>query len=89
MVHYGKFGNHLPLNRQSDDVIREGIPLDELIRHNVFADERVHGDDTTVPVDDGRHRPGLDQWPRRTPFRRASAAGRLILLFDQSGERAP
>jgi transposase len=69
MILYGKFGNHLPLNRQSGDFAREGIALDtstladwigastaslsplvELIRHHVFAGERVHGDDTTVPV---------------------------------------
>ena len=28
MVLYGKFGNHLPLNRQSNDFAREGIDLD-------------------------------------------------------------
>lgn len=69
MVLYGKFGNHLPLNRQSDDFAREGIELDvstladwvgassatlaplvELVRHHVLAADRVHGDDTTVPV---------------------------------------
>ncbi|MBF0394426.1 MAG: IS66 family transposase [Alphaproteobacteria bacterium] len=69
MVLYGKFGNHLPLNRQSDDFAREGIALDtstladwigaasatlsplvEMIRRHVLAAERVHGDDTTVPV---------------------------------------
>jgi transposase len=69
MILYGKFGNHLPLNRQSGDFAREGIALDtstladwigaataslsplvELIRHHIFAGDRVHGDDTTVPV---------------------------------------
>jgi len=69
MVLYGKFGNHLPLNRQSDDFAREGINLDvstladwvgassatlvplvEMVRHHVLSAERVHGDDTTVPV---------------------------------------
>ena len=69
MVLYGKYGNHLPLNRQSEGFAREGIDLDvstladwvgacaaalsplvELIRRHVLAAERLHGDDTTVPV---------------------------------------
>ena len=64
-----KFGEHQPLNRQSEIYAREGVDLDvstladhvgactaalsplyELIRRHVFAAERVHGDDTTVPV---------------------------------------
>jgi transposase len=66
---YAKFGEHQPLNRQSESYAREGIDLDvstladwvgactaslaplvELIRRHVFAAERLHGDDTTVPV---------------------------------------
>jgi transposase len=69
MILYAKFGEHQPLNRQSESYSREGIELDvstladwvgagtaslapllELIRHHVLAGERVHGDDTTVPV---------------------------------------
>ena len=69
MVLYGKYGNHLPLNRQSEGFAREGIELDvstladwigactaalspmvDLIRRHVLAAERLHGDDTTVPV---------------------------------------
>jgi transposase len=69
MVLYAKFGEHQPLNRQSESYGREGIDLDvstladwvgactaslaplvELIRRHVFAAERIHGDDTTVPV---------------------------------------
>lgn len=69
MILYAKFGNHLPLNRQSDDFAREGIELDvstladwvgaaaaalsplvRLIEGHVFVAERLHGDDTTVPV---------------------------------------
>jgi transposase len=69
MILYAKFGEHQPLNRQSESYAREGIDLDvstmadhvgagaavltplcELIRHHVFGAERVHGDDTTVPV---------------------------------------
>jgi transposase len=69
MILYAKYGEHQPLNRQSESFAREGInldvstladhvgagaavlrPLTELIRRHVFAAERVHGDDTTVPV---------------------------------------
>ena len=69
MILYAKFGQHQPLNRQSEVYRREGIELDvstlgdwvgacsatlapliELIRHHVMKAERVHGDDTTVPV---------------------------------------
>ena len=64
-----KFGQHLPLHRQSETFAREGIELDTstladwvgactttlsplvaLIRAHVLAAERLHGDDTTVPV---------------------------------------
>ena len=64
-----KFGQHLPLDRQSDTYAREGVeidvstmadwvgactatlaPLTALIEAHVMAAERVHGDDTTVPV---------------------------------------
>ncbi len=69
MVLEAKFGQHLPLNRQSETYAREGVelsvstladwvgactaalaPLTELIRAHVMAAERLHGDDTTVPV---------------------------------------
>jgi transposase len=69
MILYAKFGEHQPLNRQSDGYARQGIdldvstladwvgactatlaPLNELIRRHVLAAERIHGDDTTVPV---------------------------------------
>lgn len=69
MILYGKYGEHQPLNRQSQAYAREGVDLDvstladhvgasaavlsplcELIRRHVFAAQRVHGDDTTVPV---------------------------------------
>ena len=64
-----KFGQHLPLNRQSETFACEGIeidtstmadwigactatlsPLVALIQAHVLTAERVHGDDTTVPV---------------------------------------
>jgi transposase len=69
MILYAKFGEHQPLNRQSESYAQEGIELDvstladwvgactasltpliDLIRHHVLAAERLHGDDTTVPV---------------------------------------
>jgi len=69
MVLFEKYGQHQPLNRQSERYAREGIdlsvstladqvggcavllrPLYDLIRAHVLAGERVHGDDTTVPV---------------------------------------
>jgi transposase len=69
MILYGKYGEHQPLNRQSETYAREGVdldvstladhvgactsvlsPLTELIRRHVFDADRVHGDDTTVPV---------------------------------------
>ena len=69
MILEAKFGQHLPLNRQSESYTLEGIHLDvstlggwvgactaalspllALIRQHVLAAERLHGDDTTVPV---------------------------------------
>jgi transposase len=64
-----KYGQHLPLTRQSAIYAGEGVaidvstladwvgaataslmPLVEAIRTHVFAAERIHADDTTVPV---------------------------------------
>jgi hypothetical protein len=69
MVLEAKFGQHLPLNRQSESYGREGVelsvsvladwvgtaaavlsPLHALIEAHVLAAERLHGDDTTVPL---------------------------------------
>ena len=69
MILEAKFGQHLPLNRQSESYALEGIHLDvstlggwvgactaalapllALIRQHVMAADRLHGDDTTVPV---------------------------------------
>jgi transposase len=69
MVLFEKFGQHQPLNRQSERYAREGIdlsvstladqvgactsvlqPLYELIEAHVLGAERLHGDDTTVPI---------------------------------------
>jgi transposase len=69
MILFEKFGQHQPLNRQSERYAREGIdlsvstladqvgacamvlqPLHALIEAHVLAAERLHGDDTTVPI---------------------------------------
>jgi transposase len=69
MVLFEKFGQHQPLNRQSERYAREGVdlslstladhvgacaavlaPLHALIEAHVLAAERLHGDDTTVPI---------------------------------------
>jgi transposase len=69
MILFEKFGQHQPLNRQSERYAREGVelslstlgdqvgacavalqPLHALIAAHVLAAERLHGDDTTVPV---------------------------------------
>ena len=69
MILYEKFGQHQPLNRQSERYAREGIelsvstladqvgicaailaPLHQRIEAHVFGAERLHGDDTTIPI---------------------------------------
>jgi transposase len=69
MILFEKFGQHQPLNRQSERYALEGVtislstmadavgsgcaaldPLLRLIEGHVMAAERLHGDDTTVPV---------------------------------------
>jgi transposase len=69
MILFEKFGQHQPLNRQSERYAREGIdlslstladqvgacavalrPLYALIERHVLAADRLHGDDTTVPI---------------------------------------
>jgi transposase len=69
MILEAKFGQHLPLNRQSEAYAFQGIelsvstiadwvgastanlaPLNAMIDEHVLAAQRLHGDDTTVPV---------------------------------------
>jgi transposase len=69
MILFDKFGQHLPLNRQSERYAREGIdlsvstladqvgaatsalaPLHDLVEAHVLAAQRLHADDTTVPI---------------------------------------
>lgn len=66
---FDKFGQHIPLNRQSTRFKCEGIdlstqtladqvghvtfalkPIFDLIEAHVFQAERLHGDDTTIPI---------------------------------------
>lgn len=66
---FDKFGQHMPLNRQSTRFKCEGIdlstqtladqvghvtfavkPLFGMIEAHVFQAERLHGDDTTIPI---------------------------------------
>jgi transposase len=69
MILFEKFGQHQPLNRQSERYRREGIdlslstladqvgacttvlqPLHALIEAHVLAADRLHGDDTNIPI---------------------------------------
>jgi transposase len=69
MILFEKFGQHQPLNRQSERYGREGVdlslstladlvgacttvlqPLHALIEAHVLGAERLHGDDTNVPI---------------------------------------
>lgn len=69
MVLFEKFGQHQPLNQQSERYAREGIdlplstladhvgacaaalhPLHVLLERHVMAADRLHGDDTPVPI---------------------------------------
>ena len=69
MILFEKFGQHQPLNRQSERYAREGVdlslstladqvgaccsvlePVFRRIEAHVLAADRLHGDDTTVPV---------------------------------------
>src|SRR5882757_11578113 len=91
MILFEKFGQHQPLNRQSERYRREGIdlslstladqvgacaaalqPLDALIERHVLEAERLHGDDTTVPI-----------WPKARPSRDTS--GPMSVTIDRLG----
>ena len=60
------------------------MPLVEAIRAHVFAAERIHADDTTVPVLDigqDAHRATMDLRARRPAVRRRRPAGGGLLLL--------
>jgi transposase len=111
MILFEKFGQHQPLNRQSERYAREGIdlsvstladqvgtcalvlrPLHALILAHVLAAERLHGDDTTVPIlakgktIKGAH---LDLCPGRPSLWRPRAAGGVVLRLPRPAARAP
>ena len=110
MILFEKYGQHQPLNRQSERYGREGVelslstladqvgacttvlrPLHDLIAAHVLAAERIHGDDTTVPVlakgktDTAR---GLGLCARRCTLWRRRSAGGVVLLLARSIRRA-
>ena len=101
-----KFGQHLPLNRQSETFAREGIALDvstladwvgactaalapliALIRAHVLAAERIHGDDTTVPVL-AKNKTSIDRlWTYVRGDRPFGGASPPAALFHYSADR--
>ncbi len=62
------------------------MPLVDAIRSHVFAAERIHADDTTVPVLEGQDpdRPALDLCARRPSICRPRSAGGRVLLLARS-----
>ena len=67
------------------------MPLVEAIRAHVFAADRIHADDTTVPVlakGKTAHRPAVDLCPRRPAVWRARSAGRGVLLLARPWRHA-
>jgi transposase len=101
-----KFGQHLPLNRQSETFAREGIELDvstladwvgacsaalaplvALIRAHVLAAERIHGDDTTVPVLAKTHTTTGRLWTYVRDDRPFGGPAPPAALFHYSGDR--
>jgi transposase len=117
MLLYEKFGQHQPLNRQTERYALEGVPISlstaadavgacctvlepllRLLEAHVMASERLHGDDTTVPVlalgkcDVARcwvyvkdDRPFGGSEP---PLRRLRSTGGNVLLLARSQGRA-
>jgi len=100
------FGEHQPLNRQSERYAREGIdlslstladqvgdcatvlqPLYRLIERHVLAAERLHHDDTTVPILAKGQTIKGDIWTYVRDDRhgqRTLAAGRALLRLARS-----
>ena len=109
MILFEKFGQHQPLNRQSERYRREGIdlsvstladqvgacttalrPLHALIERHVLAAERLHGDDTTVPIlAKGKTVTGrIWTYVRRPALWRSRTAGGALLRLTRSKARA-
>ena len=92
---YAREGVDLDLSTMADHVGAGAAalaPLHELIRAHVLAAERLHGDDTTVPVlAKGKtdHRPALGLCPRRPPVRPGPGRPPAVLFHysrDRRGE---
>ncbi len=101
MILFEKYGQHQPLNRQSERYGREGValslstladqvgacttvlrPLHDLIVTHVLAAERIHGDDTTVPVlAKGKAEVALGLCARRCAVRGHRSAGGFVPLL--------
>src|SRR3954466_974876 len=106
MILVGKYGDHLPLNRQSAAFAREGIELEDStladwvggcvaaldpvlaeLRRHVLAAERLHVDDTTVPVlAKTKTRTGR-LWVYVRDDRRCGVAEKRAALFLKSPDR--
>jgi transposase len=106
MILFEKFGQHQPLNRQSERFGREGVdlslstladlvgacttvlqPLHALIEAHVLGAERLHGDDTNVPIlAKGKTIKG-HLCPRRPSFWRPGAAGGAVLCLTRPPAR--
>jgi hypothetical protein len=100
-VLFGKYGAHLPLNRQSEIYTREGVELDvstlvdwvgacaatlmplrDAIEARVRAAERLHVDDTMVPVL-AKNKCRID------PARCAASAGQISKVRAEPGSPLP
>ena len=83
---YAREGMPLSLSTLADQVgacCTALRPVHERLKAHALAAERLHGDDTTVPVlakGDG-HGTMLDLCPRRPAVRRAGAARGAVLLL--------
>jgi len=107
MILFEKYGQHQPLNRQSERYGREGIdlsvstladqvggcatlvrPLYELIRAHVFAGDRVHGDDTPVPVLAKHQTRNGRLWSYVRDDRPFASRAPPAAIFFYSGDRA-
>jgi len=110
MLLYEKFGQHQPLNRQTERYALEGVPISlstaadavgacctvlepllRLLEAHVMASERLHGDDTTVPVLALGKCDVARCWvyvKDDRPFGRLRSAGGNVLLLARSQGRA-
>ena len=91
---YAREGVELSLSTLADQVgacAAALAPLHDRIAAHVLAAERLHGDDTPVPVlaqGQDRHRPALGLCPRRPPLRRRRPARRALPLLPRPARRA-